>query len=154
MMNKFLFFLIFYGIISCSSKKEFGYRINQPVKLSKDLTLSGFIIYNTKNGKHKFYINEHVIINDTNIYLKKRIRGKKDYFYIQPHDVKKKGRYYDFAISNEKDSQVFLNNINTNKKYAWIYINEEVFSILKDRNGTEYLTSKFWKPYIGSNPPL
>ena len=117
--------------------------------MSDSIKLSGFILFNTSNGRDKFYNDPQIQIADTNKYLKKRIRLKEDFNYIQPYDVKKNTRVYDFFfLSNEKDSKVFIKNIKSNGDFSWIYTKEEVFMILKDSNGKKYLTSKLWKPLI------
>ena len=115
--------------------------------MTDSIKLSGFILFNTSNGRDKFYNDPQIQIADTNKYLKKRIRLKEDFNYIQPYDVKKNTRVYDFFfLSNEKDSKVFIKNIKSNGDFSWIYTKEEVFMILKDSNGKKYLTSKLWKP--------
>ncbi len=117
--------------------------------MTDSIKLSGFILFNTSNGRDKFYNDPQIQIADTNKYLKKRIRLKEDFNYIQPYDVKKNTRVYDFFfLSNEKDSKVFIKNIKSNGDFSWIYTKEEVFMILKDSNGKKYLTSKLWKPLI------
>jgi hypothetical protein len=145
--NKFIYILLFFAIASCTTSSKSGYTLNLPINISDSIKSSGFIVFNRNNGRHKFYNDPKISISDTNKYLKKRIRLKEDFNYIQPYDVKKNARIYDFLPGNEKDSKVFIKNIKSDGDFSWIYT-KEVFLILKDANGKKYLTSKLWKPFI------
>lgn len=148
-MNQINFFLIILIIlfVSCINNKFVLQHIPQgELNVTDTINLTGCILLNKNDYVHQFYEDNKLIILDTTKFERnlRKISGK--YSFIQPYDMKKNKLFFNFCEGNEEVAKNFIKNYK--KRNGLIFVKNESFIVLLDKNGNTYITFACWRPYI------